>query len=78
MKFTATKGDSMTASRVEVSTSAYQFAHGSSPRGTGDWAFFFDGDRQPFWVMGVSYSEARRYAVQVAAERGVSRIAVGS
>lgn len=62
-----------------VSTTSYVFAHGKEPRGTGDWAFFFDYDRSaPFWVVGVSYSEAKKYATQVARERGVSRIEVGS
>lgn len=64
--------------RPEVSTAHYQFAHGRKPRGSGDWAFFFDGDAVPFWVVGVSYSEALDHAVRVARERGVSRVEVGT
>jgi hypothetical protein len=69
---------SVPRSHVQVSTAQYEFAHGRKPRGTGDWAFFFDGDRAPFWVVGVSFTEARKHAVTVAAERGVSRVEVGS
>jgi hypothetical protein len=63
---------------VEVSTTQYEFAHGRRPRGRGDWAFFFDGSSEPFWVCDVSYSEARQHAVRVARDRQVCRVEVAS
>ena len=29
--------------KMEVSTTQYEFSHGKKPRGFGTWGFFFDG-----------------------------------
>lgn len=70
----------MTRSTVHVSTASYQASHGREPRGTGSWAFFFDGSSDvadAYWADG-SYSAARRAAVAEAARRGAGRVEVGS
>lgn len=58
-------------SRIEVSTAAYEAAHGKKPRGVGNWAFC---PRQNYnaanylyfvqWFSNMTYSDARRAAVK--------------
>ena len=69
----------LATSSVEVNTSAYEFAHGRKPRGTGGWAFIQggDGDAEVFWFFG-SYTEAKRAAQKWAAQHGWYRVEVGS
>jgi hypothetical protein len=62
---------------MEVSTTEYEFSHGKNPRGTGQWAFFFDGESEPFWHTG-SYAEAKKMAIKYAVAKGHARIKVGS
>jgi hypothetical protein len=68
--------------RVEVSTTAYQFAHGKAPRGRGYWAFEFPGQSPangPWFVPGEqTYSDAKRAAVAEANRRGVCFVKVAS
>lgn len=72
----------MTRSTVTVSTRSYEASHGRQPRGTGSWAFFFDGERdvaQAWWSSGSApYREARAAAVAEARRRGASSVEVGS
>jgi hypothetical protein len=67
-------------SRVEISTSAYQFAHGKEPRGRGSWAFFFsNASEEPWWAPGsLLYSEACQKARAEAQRRGVTRVIVAT
>jgi hypothetical protein len=71
----------MTAAHVTVSTSAYEFAHGKRPRGTGHWAFYFRNGTsevgEMFWASG-SYSAAKAAAVREAVARGASTVVVAS
>ena len=60
---------------VEVRTTAYAFAHGKAPRGTGAWAFVIGCRPDLFWFTG-SYGEAKRAAVAEARRRGAIRVEV--
>lgn len=62
---------------VELSTAQYEFAHGRKPRGTGQWAFFFDGQTEPYWGYG-SYAKCSGDARKLAVANGFTRIEVGS
>jgi hypothetical protein len=70
------------ATHVEVSTTAYQFAHGRLPalgRGVcSRWGFFLGTSDGPLiWApSNLSYVAAKKYAKEVAARRGFSRIVV--
>lgn len=66
-----------TQTRVEVSTTAFEFAHGRKARGTGMWAFFFEGESEARWFRG-TFTEAKQTAVRAAAAAGVRRVTVGS
>lgn len=61
---------------IQVSTSEYEFSHGKKPRGYGQWAFFFDNDKEPFWATG-KYGDAKKMAVAYAVTKKHSRIKVG-
>lgn len=64
--------------RIEISTTDYQFSHGKEPRGTGQWAFIFDGNYdEPYWAYG-SYTQASNDARKLAVAKGFTKIAVGS
>ena len=67
---------------MNVSTATFEFAHGRKPRGTGSWAFYFDGDDSldaMFWASPYgTYSAAKRQAVAEAKRRGASSVAVAS
>jgi hypothetical protein len=68
-------------SMIDVSTSAYEFAHGKRPRGEGSWGFFFDGNRDvsaAWWAPFGSYSQAKAAAVAEAKRRGAVRVEVAS
>jgi hypothetical protein len=62
---------------VEFSTTEFEFAHGKKPRGTGQWAFFFDGDSEPMWFTG-SFANAKKSAMAWAVTKGHVRVRVGS
>lgn len=68
--------------KTEISTSAYEFAHGKKPSGWGSWAFEFR--IKGVWVTWFApgekkYSEARKLAVAEADKIGnVTAIRVGS
>lgn len=62
---------------VTVSTTEYQFAHGKQPRGTGQWAFFFDKNPEPMWSTG-SFAQAKKFAVAWAVAKGYTTVKVGS
>ena len=62
------------ASRVSVSTSAYQGSHGSTPRGSGTWAFDIGSETKFF---SGKYSDAKKKAINYAAQKGISNIKVG-
>lgn len=63
---------------MEIETREYEFAHGKKPRGFGNWAFIFDGQREtPFFQLG-KYSDACRMARAYAVARNFRRIEVGS
>lgn len=67
--------------KPEVSTAEYVRSHGREPRGSGRWAFFFDGDdrAEAAWFAPgqVTFAEARKAAVAEARRRGASRVEVG-
>ena len=64
--------------RPEFSSTQYEFAHGSKPRGEGNWVFFFDGDEEdPFRVFGM-FSAAKAKAMAEARVFGFSKVEVGS
>lgn len=65
---------------VSYSTSQYEFAHGKKPRGSGYWAFFFDGERNSdtaFWFNG-PYGAAKEAAKKWAQSKGFTKVEVGS
>ena len=67
--------------KVRVSTREFELAHGRKPRGEGNWAFHFKNDagetvHTEFWVGTLTF--ARRCAVGLAKQRGVSTVEVGS
>ena len=62
---------------IEFSTTEFEFAHGKKPRGQGQWAFFFDEEREPMWFNG-SFSQARQFAMAWAVTKGHVRVRVGS
>jgi hypothetical protein len=64
---------------VHFSTRDFEFAHGKKPKGLGNWAFFFDGNRSvaPFWFYGM-YSSAKVAALKKARELGAEDVEVGS
>jgi len=65
---------------IEFRTNEYRFAHGHTPRGYGNWAFFFHPSRRiedAFWVWGM-YSEAKKTARVEAKRRDVEEVFVGS
>lgn len=68
--------------RVEVSTKAFEFAHGRSPRGRGGWLFDFahsatneDVEAKNF---NGTFQEAKRDAVAFAAAHGFTWVSVCS
>lgn len=62
-------------SSVCVSTSAYQFSHGKTPRGRGYWGFEVAGD--VVWSKNdQTYRDAKADACKVAAARGVRVVKV--
>jgi hypothetical protein len=65
---------------TNYSTREYEFTHGRQPRGFGNWAFFFDGDRTnggAFWFHG-QYGAARKAATVEARRRGAEDVEVGT
>lgn len=69
-----------TITKVRVDTTHFEFAHAKKPSGRGGWAFAADpevdaNDQTIIWVSGL-YSEAKRQAVKIAAERGWDYLAV--
>lgn len=76
---------------MEVSTSAYEFAHGHKPQGRGYWAFLFDDSSEPWWAEVIRrdehgpyratclpYSEAKRVALKEAKRRKASTVSVAT
>lgn len=71
----------MTTTRIALSTTAYQFAHGRAPRGRGSWAFEFctaAGWGEPVFFPVSTYAEARRAAVLHAAAVGALSVRVST
>lgn len=66
--------------KVEVITDDFEFSHGRKPRGYGSWAFAFGArDAQPEFIPGsMTFTDARRKAVELAKVRGVSELWVCS
>lgn len=62
---------------TRVETSEYEFSHGRTPRGKGQWAFSFDGIAGIFWTHG-TYTEAKAEARREARRLGATKITVGS
>jgi hypothetical protein len=62
---------------IEISTTEYEFAHGKKPRGSGQWAFFFDRNPEPMWFTG-SFAQAKTFATAWAVTKGYRSIKVGS
>lgn len=58
---------------IEFDTGEYYRSHGKEPRGTGSWAFFFDGDRDPmkawFTPGNTTYNQAKKMAKAEAIRR---------
>ena len=66
---------------MEVSTAIYMVCHGRNPRGTGNWAFVFhlDGRRVLGWAPGeMSYTNAKRWAIDYAKQNGYERVSVAT
>ena len=71
----------MSASMIKITTTAYEFSHGRSPKGFGIWAFAADvrtSDASDIiWTPAMmSYANAKKYAQKVAAERGLASLVV--
>lgn len=69
------------SSRVEVSTTEYQFAHGRMPRGRGLWFFTMrlrPGRGESQFIAEGTYAEARKAALVEACRVGATMIKVGS
>lgn len=66
--------------RVEFSTTAYQFAHGKMPRGTGHWGFFFNNsqDVDYCWFFNGTFADAKRAAMARAMTKGYFKVSVAS
>lgn len=64
---------------VSVDTIRYKRSHGKEPRGTGQWAFYFDntGGDPIFVPTAMSYSDAVKWAKEEAKKAGKSTIYVG-
>lgn len=66
-------------SSVSVITSYFRYNRDCNPRGYGHWAFGLGRkcpeDKDILWIMG-TYSEAKKQAIAVAAEAGVSVVYV--
>lgn len=75
-------GEPVRASEVEVSTSAYEFAHGKMPRGRGGWMFDVRVHGCPAVILQVigsaTYGDAKRAAVAEAALAGIEDLAVAT
>ena len=66
---------------MNVSTSNYQFTHGSKPRGACNWAFQFyknGTDTIEFAPMALPYGKAKQWAIKRAEELGADRVAVAT
>lgn len=72
---------------MEISTSAFQFAHGKRPRGVGQWAFEItylkNGPgtltREVFFAPAMlGYGEAKKWAIKKSRELGAVHLAVAS
>lgn len=74
--------------RIEVSTTAFQFAHGREPRGRGWWVFemtgpagraaTFNATAEAGTGRAPTFAAARRQAQEFAAANGMTRVSVGS
>lgn len=64
---------SISKNQVTVSTSHYERAGRKSPRGRGQWAFSIGQAIKFFWG---SYSDAKKQAIEYAAQNGVTTIYV--
>ncbi len=60
----------MKPSQVAVYTSAYRFAHGRMPSGTGNWAFHIGGSIDPVFYPFSLYSIAKKLAQADAVKQG--------
>ena len=69
----APKNAAIPKSQVSVSTSSYQFSHGSTPRGSGSWAFTIGGETKFF---NGKFADAKKKAIAYAAQRGIGSIKV--
>ena len=70
----------LVATKVEVNSDGFQFAHGRKPSGRGGWAFHPDFDVDPssseiIWANG-TFTEARREAIKLAKARGWDYLSV--
>ena len=71
----------MTTTNISLSTTAYQFAHGRTPRGRGSWAFEFctaAGWGEPVFFPVGTYVEARGAALRHAASVGALSVRVST
>jgi hypothetical protein len=70
--------------RAELDTAAYEATYGHSPRGRGGWLFYFDeGNEAPAenaWCPGggMTYADAKKRALQRAAETGARLVTVAT
>lgn len=65
--------------QVKVNVDKYIFVHGKAPRGRGHWYFAFDAstDEEGIFVYG-SYADAKKTAIDKAAQLGCRYITVGA
>jgi hypothetical protein len=66
---------------INISTTNYEFAHGSKSRGRGYWAFQFcqgGSDLLLFAPGELIYSKAKQWAIAKAVELGCNRVSVAS
>ena len=66
----------MKTTKVTVSTRDYEFSHGRTPKGQGNWVFIFPNNTID-WFRG-TYTEARKAAIARAKSQGFTSIDVGA
>lgn len=68
---------------ITVYTEEYEAAHGTKPKGRGNWAFYLGGDGRrladaQYAPYNLTFSEAKRWASNMARQHGFTHIIVAS
>ena len=75
MKHLQTFESFLSEGAVTVTTSKYKGVHGKEPKGNGMWAFKIGGE-EVFTPKAMNYSDAKKWAINQAKEKGVNAISV--